>query len=179
MAIKSDHFRSLRVAGAISVACLATWGAADASDPVASRSAPPLRTDAELIWARGGPDAMDGAVLYQAHCSSCHKTDGKGSRAMYPPLATSDYFAGNPRRLLSAVMEGVSGPITVNGARYDQIMPTISYLDDAEIASVLTYVLNSFGNEGGEITTGEVAAYRKAAGIGPALTPGNYHDADR
>ena len=81
---------------------------------------------------------------------------------MYPPLASSDYFLGNPRRLLAVVMEGLAEPITVNGARYDQVMPTISYLSDKEIASVLTYVLNSWGNQGGKITAKEAAAYRKA-----------------
>lgn len=165
MSSKFSHFRSFRVVCAASIFCVAAGVAADVTEQGANGSEPPLRTDAELIWAKGGPDALSGQVLYQAHCSSCHKTDGTGSRAMYPPLAKSDYFAGNPRRLVAVVMEGLSGPITVNGARYDQIMPTISYLSDEEIASVLTYVLNSWGNPGGRITTEEVAAYRKAAGM--------------
>jgi len=176
MSSQHDPFCLRRIACVVGIACVAAWGAAQAAEPRTLGLEPPLRTDAELIWAQGGPDAQTGPVLYQAHCSSCHKTDGKGYRAMYPPLVQSDYFAGNPRRLLAAVMEGVSGPITVNGARYDQVMPTISYLTDKEIASVLTYVLNNWGNDGGEFTAEEVAAYRKAAGIGPPIarsTPQN------
>lgn len=147
---------------AASIVCISALANAHAADKAASRAEPPMRTDAELIWAKGGPDALDGGVLYMAQCSSCHKADGTGSRAMYPPLAGSDYFRGNPRRLLAVVMEGLSAPITVNGARYDQIMPPLSYLADEEIASVLTYVLNNFGNEDGTVARKEVAEYRKA-----------------
>lgn len=162
MSSTNGHSRSLRGLWAASIVCIFPLATVAAADKYPGRAEPPMRTDAELIWAKGGPDALDGGVLYMAQCSSCHKADGTGSRAMYPPLEKSDYFRGNPRRLLAVVMEGLSEPIMVNGARYDQIMPPISYLADEEIASVLTYVLNNFGNEGGKITKQEVAAYRKA-----------------
>lgn len=165
MSSKFCDFRLFRGAFAASAFCVATGVAADVTAQGENGSEPVHRIEAEVIWAKGGPDALNGEVLYQAQCSSCHKPDGKGFRAMFPPLAKSDFFASNPRRLLAVVMEGLSGPITVNGARYDQIMPPLSYLYDEEIASVTTYVLNNFGNPGGKITTEEVAAYRKAAGI--------------
>jgi mono/diheme cytochrome c family protein len=167
---KFGHCGSLRAVVAASLLGVAAGAVADQAQQSEQASEVPHRVEAELIWAKGGPEALDGRVLYQAQCSSCHRTDGKGFRAMYPPLAQSDFFAGNPRRLLAVVMEGLSGPITVNGARYDQIMPPLNYLTDEEIASVTTYVLNNFGNQGGKITVEEVAAYRKAAGI-PAPKP--------
>jgi mono/diheme cytochrome c family protein len=149
----------IAVAGIASVAVKAE----DAQD----RRAALGRTKAEFLWAQSEPGQLSGELLYQVHCLRCHKITGEGFQPLIPPLAKSDYFADNPRRLLAAVMEGVTGPITVNGVRYDNAMPPISYLTDVELALVTTYVLNKWGNPGGEITAEEVAAYRKAAGIEP------------
>lgn len=127
------------------------------------------RTKAELLWAQTKPSEATGELLYQVHCLRCHKITGEGFQPLIPPLAKSDYFASNPRRLLAAVMEGVYGPITVNGVRYDNAMPPISYLSDQEIARVVTYVLNKWNNPGGTVIAGEVRAYREAARLPEAL----------
>lgn len=150
-------YAMMAITGAVSVAV----NAEDLSD----RRAALGRTKAEFLWAQSEPGGASGEVLYQVHCLRCHKITGEGFLPLIPPLAKSDYFADNPNRLLAAVMEGVSGPITVNGVRYDQTMPPISYLADEEIALVITFVLNKWGNPGGAVTAQQVATYRKAAGI--------------
>jgi len=134
------------------------------------------RTKAEFLWAQSEPGGVSGEVLYQVNCLRCHKITGEGFQPLIPPLAKSDYFADNPNRLLSVVMEGVSGPITVNGVRYDQPMPPINYLADEEVALVVTFVLNKWGNPGGTVTAEQVAAYRKAAGLPDPLPREPFRD---
>ena len=75
-------------------------------------------------------------------------------------MAASDYFKGNPSKLISTVTHGLTGAITVNGKPYNGVMPKQT-LSDEEIANVVTYVLNSFGNGGGEVTPSQVSAIRK------------------
>ena len=76
-------------------------------------------------------------------------------------MKSSDYFKGNPSKLISAVTNGVSGPITVNGKAYNGVMPTQT-LNDDDVANVVTFVLNNFGNGGGEVTPAQVSAIRKS-----------------
>lgn len=148
---------AIAVAGVVSVSV-------NAEEPDDRRAALG-RTKAEFLWAASEPGGVSGEVLYQVHCLRCHKITGEGFQPLIPPLAKSDYFFDNPGRVLATVMEGLSGPITVNGVRYDQPMPPISYLADEEVALVVTYVLNKWGNPGGTVTAQQVSAYRKAAGL--------------
>jgi len=90
-----------------------------------------------------------GKSLYASTCQACHQADGKGIPGSFPPLAASDYFAGDANKLVSAIKNGVSGKITVNGKQYDGIMPKQT-LSDRQISAVATYILNNFGNKGGE-----------------------------
>ena len=78
----------------------------------------------------------------------------------FPPLANSDYLNADHKRAVNAVVHGLSGEITVNGVKFNSMMPAQS-LNDEKTANVLTYVLNSFGNKGGEIKPEDVAAARK------------------
>lgn len=76
-----------------------------------------------------------------------------------PPLKKSDFFANNPEKAVKAVLKGHSGPITVNDKVYNSTMEARN-LSDEEIANVVTYVLNNFENNGGEITTAQVKRIR-------------------
>jgi hypothetical protein len=98
--------------------------------------------------------------VYQSTCSACHGAEGKGVEGAFPPLAGSDYLNADPKRGIHAVVKGLSGEITVNGKKFNSVMPAQA-LDDEKIANVLTYVLNSFGNKGGEVKPEDVAAARK------------------
>lgn len=101
-----------------------------------------------------------GKTIFASTCQACHQADGKGIPGAFPPLAGSDYFKGNPSKVASTVTHGLSGAITVNGKAYNGIMPTQT-LGDEEVANVVTFVMNSFGNGGGEITPAQVSAIRK------------------
>jgi nitrite reductase (NO-forming) len=101
-----------------------------------------------------------GEVLFKGTCSVCHQDTGLGIPNVFPPLAKSDYLLKDKRRAIDVVVNGLSGPITVNGAAYNSVMPPMSQLNDDEIANILTYALNSWGNAGGAVTSAEVKAVR-------------------
>src|SRR5688572_31319281 len=90
-----------------------------------------------------------GKLLYLQHCVICHQSAGQGTPGTFPPLANSDYLA-NAEATILALVQGVSGKISVNGTNYDGVMPP-ALLDDSKVADVLTYVRNSFGNSAGPI----------------------------
>ena len=81
---------------------------------------------------------------------------------MFPPLASSDYLKADKKRAIGIALNGLTGPVTVNGTTYNSVMPPMSQLNDDAIANILTYVLNDLGNGGGQIAATEVAAVRAA-----------------
>jgi nitrite reductase (NO-forming) len=83
---------------------------------------------------------------------------------VFPPLAKSDYLAADPKRALSVVLKGLSGKVTVNNHEYNSVMPPMNQLNDDEVANIITYVLNSWGNPGGRINAADVTTARAAAG---------------
>ena len=102
-----------------------------------------------------------GEALYNGTCSVCHQSNGAGLPNVFPPLAKSDYLNADKTRAISIVLNGLSGPVTVNGAKFDSVMPPMSQLNDDEVANIVTYTLNSWGNKGGTVTAAEVAKVRK------------------
>ncbi|GJM12526.1 MAG: anaerobically induced outer membrane protein [Pseudohongiella sp.] len=103
-----------------------------------------------------------GELLYQGTCSVCHMVNGVGVANVFPPLANSDYLLENIERSIGVVLNGMTGPVTVNGAEYNSVMPPMSQLNDDEVAHVLAYALNSWGNSGGEVSPEQVAAVRNS-----------------
>lgn len=101
-----------------------------------------------------------GRETYMAVCQACHMADGTGIEGAFPPVAESDYLNEDPSRGVEAVVHGLSGEITVNGETYNGVMPRQN-LTNEEVANVITYVLNSFGNDGGEITPEQVERIRQ------------------
>lgn len=102
-----------------------------------------------------------GKRIYAAHCSACHLAEGQGLAGVFPPVAESSYLAENGTdAAVSAILNGLSGAITVNGIEYNGAMPNLSYLSDSEIADVVTFVMNSWKNPGGEVNSDQVAAAR-------------------
>ena len=102
-----------------------------------------------------------GKAVYESNCLACHQANGQGVEGAFPPLAKSDYLAADTKRGIHAILRGVSGKITVNGKEYSSVMPAV-VLNDEQTANVLTYILNSSGNAGGQVTPAEVATERKA-----------------
>ena len=101
-----------------------------------------------------------GKALFNGTCSVCHQANGEGLAGVFPPLAKSDYIAQDVKRAISTVLRGLAGKVTVNGKEYNSVMPPMNQLNDDEIANILSYVLNSWGNPGGRITADEVKKVR-------------------
>jgi nitrite reductase (NO-forming) len=100
-------------------------------------------------------------VLFNGTCSVCHQNNGMGLPGVFPPLAGSDFLtAKSPEKVISVVINGITGPITVNGEDYNSVMPPMSNLNDDEIANILTYVYNSWGNKGDRIRPADVEKVR-------------------
>lgn len=85
--------------------------------------------------------------------------NGHGLPGVYPPLAKSNFLLKNPERAIGFVMHGRTGPITVDGHKFNNTMPNLG-LSDQQIADVLSYVLNSWGNSGGVVTVDQVKQIR-------------------
>ena len=102
-----------------------------------------------------------GEILYKQYCLTCHQADGYGVPNMNPPLIKTNYVSGDKRKLILWVLSG-SGitKLSIGGNTYKNKMPAQKYLKDDEVANILTYVRNSFGNKGIMITTTEVKAVR-------------------
>lgn len=106
--------------------------------------------------AAAGPD---GAAVYTSNCSGCHGAKGQGTSGAVPPLAKNAYVTGDPKKVIHTALAGMSGAIQVNGTAYDAGMPPWKgVLTNAQIAAVLTYVRNSWGNKASAITEKQVAS---------------------
>ena len=92
-----------------------------------------------------------------AKCSGCHGSTGSGDGNQFPPLAGSDWVTGNTERLSQIILNGLSGPIDVDGKTYNGNMPAQSPLTAAELAAVMTFVRNEF-NDVGDFVSIEQAA---------------------
>lgn len=103
----------------------------------------------------------DGEEIYNDFCIQCHLNTGEGVSGVFPPLAKSDFLVNNIEISIKGLKYGMSGPIVVNGEEYDGVMGDQGLGDD-EIADVLNYILNSWGNQYNEIITLEqVASVKK------------------
>ncbi|GFD83318.1 anaerobically induced outer membrane protein [Tenacibaculum sp. KUL118] len=87
----------------------------------------------------------DGKQIYTKTCFACHQANGEGIPNAFPPLAKSDYLNADVKRAIDIILHGKTGEITVNGQKYNSVM-TKQALNDQEVADVLTYVYNSWGN---------------------------------
>ena len=105
-------------------------------------------------------DANKGKAIYSKTCIACHQANGQGIPNAFPPLAKSDYLNKDVNRAIKVVLNGLSGPITVNGKKYTTPMPA-QVLNDQEIADVLTYVYANWGNSKKVVTPAMVKAQRK------------------
>ena len=109
-----------------------------------------------------------GEELFNGTCSVCHQANGQGIENVFPPLAGSDLLAATPKRAVQIALNGLTGPVTVNGKTYNSVMPPMSQLTDDEIANILTFVTHSWGNNGGDaFAAAEVQAVRHATARPP------------
>ena len=118
---------------------------------------PPKSSAASMLKA----SMQKGEILYKAHCLTCHQADGYGVPNMNP--VKTNYVSGDKKKLIAWVLKG-SGTtkLNINGKTFQNKMPPQKNLSDDEVADVLTYIRNSFGNKGTRITTDDVKAFRAA-----------------
>jgi mono/diheme cytochrome c family protein len=107
-----------------------------------------------------------GAEIYEreGYCGTCHQHDGKGLPAAgFPPLANTKWALGNEERLIKITLKGLMGPIEVQGKKFPGLVPMTPFegmLNDQDVAAVLTYVRNSFGNKASAIKAETVKKIR-------------------
>lgn len=108
-------------------------------------------------------DLSAGEAIYtgKGTCATCHQKDGAGLAPAFPPLANADYLLADKNRAIHQTMYGAKEAITVNGVEFPGGIMTMVELTDQEVADVVNYILNSWGNDGGTVTLDEVAAQRK------------------
>ena len=103
----------------------------------------------------------EGAKLYQDFCVQCHGATGEGVPGSFPPLAQSDYLRNEVEKSIQGLKYGMRGPIVVNGENYNSVM-VAQGLDDEEIADIMNYIRNSWGNQNTlQITPQDVAIVKR------------------
>ncbi len=101
-----------------------------------------------------------GKVVYEKNCLACHQVNGAGVPRMNPPLIKTKHLLGDKVKLINIVIKGFNEEVEINGEFYDNPMPAQVQLNDQQVADVLTYVRNSFGNKATAITLEEVKKVR-------------------
>jgi cbb3-type cytochrome c oxidase subunit III len=114
---------------------------------------------ADQVAVARNPAALSGAQIFAAKCATCHQAAGQGTSA-YPPLAGNTFVtATDPKEMVAVIVNGRTGPLTVNGATYNGKMPTWKgQLSNADIAAVATFVRSAWGNSASGVTEQQVAA---------------------
>jgi mono/diheme cytochrome c family protein len=101
-----------------------------------------------------------GKKVYDTYCLVCHQQDGAGVPRLNPPLVKTTYVLGDKKRLINIILKGMNEEIEIDGNFYSNVMAAHDFLGDQEIADLLTYVRNSFGNKASMITPAEVKTER-------------------
>jgi mono/diheme cytochrome c family protein len=133
-------------------------------------SAKTFDLDAPVLTVAAGPkafvpDPVKGEALYLAQCASCHQANGQGLAGVFPPLAGSEWISGGSERSIKLVLAGLVGEIKVKGNTYNGNMPAIgAALKDAQVANIITYVNQAWGNKEAPVTDTQVGDIRKKIG---------------
>jgi mono/diheme cytochrome c family protein len=101
-----------------------------------------------------------GEQVYLVNCLNCHMADGEGLEGTYPPLAKTGYAGDSIQQCINIILSGQKGEIVVNGVTYNSEMPAQDYLSDEEVADVLNYIMNRWGNKTRVITPDIVKSQR-------------------
>jgi len=118
-------------------------------------------TSAALLKAQSLKASMDrGQKVYEKVCLSCHMADGGGVPHLNPPLSQTSYVLGDKSKIIYIVLHGMTDRIPIEDEFYSNNMAAHTDLNDQQIADVLTYVRNSFGNKASAVTAAEVKAVR-------------------
>jgi len=110
----------------------------------------------------GAAPKADGKLIYGSKCAACHQATGQGVAGVFPPLAGSEWVIGDEKVLSRILLHGINGEIDVRGTTYKGVMPAWKAMSDDELAAVMSYTRNEWGNHAPEISTDTVKAQRDA-----------------
>ncbi len=105
-----------------------------------------------------------GKAMFEATCAPCHQLHGFGMEGLAPPLVDSEWVAGSPNRLARILLNGLRGPITVKGRKYDMDMPALGSLEDEQISALLTYIRREWDHTYDPVPPKTISEARKAVG---------------
>ncbi|MEO6917344.1 MAG: cytochrome c [Chitinophagaceae bacterium] len=128
--------------------------AQSARKPAVKKTAPTKNSALTSSMARG-------SIVYTSYCLACHQADAGGVPNMNPPLTKTEYVLGDKKRLINIILNGLNEEVKINDETYSNPMPPHNFLTDEQIADVLTYVRNNFGNKASLVNKPEVAKLRK------------------
>jgi len=138
----------------------------------------PFRSEAEVANYQPkieGPDLRSGQKVYETVCALCHNSDGQGKPNQAPPLAGSEWVVGAPGRLIRIPLYGLNGPVTVKGQQMvfpSGMLAMGAALPEEDLANVLSYMRQAWGNKASGITAEEIKAVKAAVGSRPqGFTP--------
>ena len=130
----------------------------------------------ELLWWKGRPGVQEfipkrvnqsvanlitrGKKIYNV-CKTCHQVDGMGLPPSYPSLVDSVFVLDDDGTFIKIMLHGLTGPISVNGQQFDDTMPPAPIRNDYDLAAVMTYVRQAWGNDSDAITPADVKAMRE------------------
>lgn len=137
------------------------FGEADLASMEKRKSEANIRSPHELDDNLDKGVVSGGEKVYQTYCGACHQKDGLGASGRFPSLAGTPWVTGNKEKLIRIVLAGLEGAIVVNGESFDGLMPQHSFLKDEEVANVLTYVRQNFGNNASAISIRDVNKIRQ------------------
>jgi mono/diheme cytochrome c family protein len=101
-----------------------------------------------------------GKKVYDTYCLVCHQQDGAGVPRMNPPLIKTSFVLGDKKKLINIVLKGMNEEVEIEGNYYTNVMAPHDFLQDQEIADLLSFVRNSFGNKASMVSAAEVKAER-------------------
>ncbi|HVW95572.1 MAG TPA: cytochrome c [Mucilaginibacter sp.] len=123
-----------------------------------AQSKPPVRK--RPAGSALGASMTRGKIVYGKVCIACHMADGNGVPNMNPPLVKTSYVLGDKKKLIGIVLHGFNEDVEINGQTFSNSMTPHAELSDQQIADVLTYVRNNFGNKASRVTPAEVKKVR-------------------
>ncbi len=128
----------------------------------------PYRSLAELQTfqpATGGGNLDRGKAVYDNVCALCHNTDGTGKPNQAPPFVGSEWVLGSPEKMIRIPLYGLNGPVQVKGQEWNLAMPAMgAALSEDDLAAVLSYIRQSWGNKASEITAEQIRKIKSQVG---------------
>ncbi|UGU16586.1 cytochrome c [Sinomicrobium kalidii] len=103
----------------------------------------------------------EGEKVYKQYCATCHQANGSGVPNLNPPLRETTYVTGDKTELIRIIINGSDAGLEVNGQTYANVMPPHDFLSDRQIAQLLSYIRNSFGNTATPVAEKEVKVIRE------------------